>query len=111
MIEGDARGNWYDHGDFSVRLLDSSGKELGRAHAVAQGEWMTINFVPFRAQLYFVVHPKTTAGVLVFEKDNPSGLPENADELRIPVMLKPDPPPPLPLLPPRPSPFHSLENY
>jgi len=30
-------------------------------------------------------NPETATGTLVLEKDNPSGLPEHADELRVPV--------------------------
>jgi hypothetical protein len=45
---------------------------------------MTEEFVPFTATLTFE-QPETETGFLVLEKDNPSGLPEQADELRIPV--------------------------
>ncbi len=55
--------------------------------AQALGEWMTEDFVPFSASLRFAV-PSTPKGKLVLEKDNPSGLPENADELIIPVYFK-----------------------
>ena len=83
-IKGKARGNWYFEADFPVRLVDSTGKEIGRSTATAQGEWMTENFVPFTSTLSFNT---STAGrgTLILEKNNPSGLAENADELRIPV--------------------------
>ena len=45
---------------------------------------MTKDFVPFKAELEFSL-PSTETGVLILEKDNPSGLPENDDELRIPI--------------------------
>ena len=48
---------------------------------------MTENFVPFRTELEFRT-PTTERGTLVLEKDNPSGLPENSDELRIPVRFR-----------------------
>jgi spore germination protein GerM len=48
---------------------------------------MVTSFVPFKATLSFT--PSTTArGTLVLKKDNPSGLPENEDEFRIPVTFK-----------------------
>jgi len=40
--------------------------------------------VPFQAKIEFQ-YPETKKGTLILEKDNPSGLPENTDELRIPV--------------------------
>lgn len=87
IIEGRARGNWYFEGDFPVKILDANGRLLGSTPAQAQGEWMTTDFVPFRATLTFTP-PTTQTGTLVLEKDNPSGLPQNADEIRIPVRFE-----------------------
>lgn len=83
-VAGKARGAWYFEASFPVRLLDANGNELAVIPAQAQGDWMTENFVPFKAELDFLP-PITETGILVLEKDNPSGLPENADELRIPI--------------------------
>lgn len=84
VVEGEARGTWFFEASFPVRLLDGNDKEIAVTPAQAQGDWMTQDFVPFRALLIFAP-PQTTEGTLVLEKDNPPGLPENADELRIPV--------------------------
>lgn len=86
-IEGEARGYWYFEASFPVRLMDGNGKELAVVPAQAQGEWMTTEYVPFKVTLEFA-EPDTAVGTLVLEKDNPSGLPENADELRLPVRFK-----------------------
>ncbi len=86
-VEGEARGTWYFEASFPVRLLDGNGIEIGRVPAQAQGDWMTTEFVPFRAEIQFVM-PSTPTGTLVLEKDNPSGLPEHADEVRFPVRFK-----------------------
>jgi len=83
-IKGEARGYWFFEADFPVKLLDENGELIAGGIAQAQGEWMTEDFVPFKAALEFGV-PKTDKGILILEKDNPSGLPENADELRVPV--------------------------
>ena len=83
-ITGQARGYWFFEADFPVRLLDDNGKEIGIAIATALSEWMTEDFVLFEATLEFQT-PTTKRGVLILEKDNPSGLPKNADELRVPV--------------------------
>lgn len=86
-VSGEARGNWYFEASFPVKLLDANGKVLAEKPAQAQGEWMTTNFVPFEVILTFA-KPATATGVLVLEKDNPSGLPQFADELRIPIKFE-----------------------
>ena len=85
-VTGEAHGTWYFEASFPIRLLDEDGNEIATTIAQAQGEWMTKDFVPFTATLEFE-RPTTKLGTLVLEKDNPSGLPENADELRIPVKI------------------------
>lgn len=84
LISGEARGYWFFEASFPAKLLDEDGSLLAIMPVQAQGEWMTENFVPFRAELVFL-KPKGNRGTLILEKDNPSGLPEHADELRIPV--------------------------
>lgn len=87
FIKGKAKGNWYFEADFPVKLFDDNNFLLGITPAQALGDWMTEDFVPFSSTLLFAV-PSTPKGRLVLEKDNPSGLPEHADELTIPVYFK-----------------------
>jgi len=87
-VEGEARGYWFFEASFPVRLVDENGRELGGSIAQALSDWMTEDFVPFEATFEFQL-PTTKKGTLILEKDNPSGLPENADELRIPVRFNP----------------------
>jgi len=84
IIEGQARGNWFFEAVFPIILLDSNGNLLARHFAQAQGEWTTEAFVPFKSQIEFE-EPATDAGVLILEKDNPSGLSENDAKIEIPV--------------------------
>lgn len=86
IIEGEARGGWFFEASFPMYLLDANGNRLGSGHAEAKGEWMTTEFVPFLAVLEFT-KPAMERGTLVLQKDNPSGLPEHDDELRIPVQF------------------------
>lgn len=83
-VRGDARGTWYFEASFPVRLLDANGHVLAQAPAQAEGEWMTESYVPFSVTLTFQA-PAPGPGTLVLEKDNPSGLPEHAAELRVPL--------------------------
>lgn len=87
-ISGSARGSWYFEAVFPVRLLDSKGNELGRVQAQAQGDWTTNDFVPFTAELSYSLSA-TSTGSLVFNNDNPSGLPQNSKEFRMPVIIGP----------------------
>ncbi|RJQ32327.1 hypothetical protein C4572_01245 [Candidatus Parcubacteria bacterium] len=87
VVEGEARGFWFFEASFPVRVKDANGKELGVGIAQAQGEWMTEEFVPFNTVMEFA-EPETETGTLILEKDNPSGLPENADEMHFPVRFR-----------------------
>jgi hypothetical protein len=89
-IKGQARGTWFFEGDFPVKLLDENGEVIARHYLTAQGEWMTEDFVQFSGELEFTV-PDSERGTLVLEKDNPSGLPEHADELTVPVRFQQSP--------------------
>lgn len=86
-VKGEARGYWFFEASFPVKLFDGNGREIAVGIAQAEKEWMTTDFVPFSATLAFT-KPSTATGTLVFEKDNPSGLPEHDDALRIPIVFK-----------------------
>ena len=83
VVTGEARGFWFFEASFPVKLVDEQGNLIVQGIAQAQDEWMTENFVPFKVTLEFSTF--ATSGFLVLEKDNPSGLPENADEIRAPI--------------------------
>jgi hypothetical protein len=85
-VSGSAKGTWYFEATFPVKVLDSDGEIIGRGIAHANGDWMTENFVPFSAVVSFEAKAGSK-GEVVFEKDNPSGLPENAAELRVPIIF------------------------
>ncbi|OGY43060.1 MAG: hypothetical protein A2729_03785 [Candidatus Buchananbacteria bacterium RIFCSPHIGHO2_01_FULL_39_14] len=85
-ITGEARGNWFFEASFPIKLLDENGQQIAIAVAQAKGEWLTTEFVPFEATLEFSAQ-NSRKGKLVLEKDNPSGLPENDDQLIMPVVF------------------------
>lgn len=86
-VSGEARGSWYFEAVFPIRLLDGNGDEIAKTQGRATAEWTTGNYVPFEATLTFTP-PSTETGTLVIEKDNPSGLPQNAESFKIPVRFK-----------------------
>ncbi|MFA5855033.1 MAG: Gmad2 immunoglobulin-like domain-containing protein [Candidatus Gracilibacteria bacterium] len=85
-IHGEARGGWFFEGSFPVKLVDSSGDLIAQSKVIAGGEWMTEDYVPFDGEISFVTD--ASEGTVVFEKDNPSGLPENSGEFSVPVSFE-----------------------
>jgi hypothetical protein len=83
-ISGEAQGSWYFEATFPIRIEDANGNILASHYVTAQDEWMTEDFVEFEGEVSFDT-PATDTGFLVLERANPSGLPENDDEVRIRV--------------------------
>src|SRR4030042_2257621 len=84
-ISGQARGNWYFEASFPIKLYDGNNNLIAQGIAQTQSNWMTDEFVFFRAELKFIA-PETQKGTLILEKDNPSDLPENDDQLIVPIL-------------------------
>lgn len=87
IVTGLARGYWYFEATFPVELVASDGQVLARSYATAQADWMTENWVPFTAELRFEHDTSITTGELILRKANASGLPENDDQVVIPITL------------------------
>lgn len=89
-IAGKARGNWFFEASFPIKVLDENGKLIGQGIATAQDDWMTTDFVPFEGLIRLTEYGGSetrTTGKLILERDNPSGLPENADQVWLPTTL------------------------
>src|SRR3989344_636707 len=84
LVVGVARGYWFFEASFPIEVVDKDGKLLVSTFATAQGEWMTENFVPFRAE---VKAPVSYIGpaTLILRKDNASGLPEHDASISFPI--------------------------
>ncbi len=88
VVSGKARGYWFFEASFPIELRDMQGNILETIIAQADGDWMTTEFVPFTASLIFTKPSVPISAVLVFKKDNPSGLTENDDSIEIPVTIQ-----------------------
>src|SRR3989344_4525440 len=86
-LEGEARGFWYFEASFPGRIVDAYGETLRSFVVQADAEWMTEDFVPFKEEIVFADAP-TKEGAIILDKDNPSGLPENADQIFIPIRFR-----------------------
>ncbi len=86
-VKGEARGFWYFEASFPVVLLDAQGAEIAQGVALAEGEWMTEEFVPFTVEL---TAPQTYIGpaTIVLKKDNPSGEAQYDGSLSIPITVE-----------------------
>jgi hypothetical protein len=84
IIEGQAKGTWYFEASFPIKLIGENGEVIAHGIAQAQSDWMTTDFVPFKATLNFD-SGSSTIGMLIFQNDNPSGLPENEKQFGIPI--------------------------
>lgn len=87
-IKGEARGNWFFEASFPVMLTNWDGLIIAEGVAQAEGEWMTEEFVPFKAMLEFTKPEYGERGTLILKRDNPSGLPEHDAAVEIPVVFK-----------------------
>ncbi|OGZ33893.1 MAG: hypothetical protein A2Y98_03445 [Candidatus Portnoybacteria bacterium RBG_19FT_COMBO_36_7] len=86
IVRGRVRGSWFFEASFPIKILDAQGNEISVSYVQAKGEWMTSDFVDFEGQLRFI-SPSLSSGTLVLQNDNPSGLPENQKEFRVPVIF------------------------
>lgn len=82
-VKGEARGTWFFEANFTVTLRMTNNEEI-ITYAVADGDWMTEDFVPFTAVIESTF-PSSGNAFLILRKANASGLPENDDALIVPV--------------------------
>lgn len=87
-VVGEARGTWYFEASFPYELQDAGGNTIAQGPVQAQADWMTEDFVPFSVSITFPPQPAGSKGTLILKKDNPSGLPQNEDELEIPITFQ-----------------------
>jgi hypothetical protein len=86
-IVGKAKGSWFFEAQMPVILKDDKGNILFQGPAQAQSDWMTTDYVPFSATLKF--DPKNAQyGLLIINKDNPSGDTALDSSFAIPVRFK-----------------------
>ncbi len=87
LVTGRARGTWYFEASFPIELVDKNGTRIATGIAQAQSEWMTEDFVAFKAT---VRAPASYIGpaTLILRKDNPSGLPEHDASVSFPITVE-----------------------
>jgi hypothetical protein len=85
-ITGQAPGTWFSEGSLPLKVVSKDGKTvLGTGVAQAQGEWMTTSLVPFQGTVVFKNNIQASEGLVVVQKDLPSGEPARAEQVTVPV--------------------------
>lgn len=86
-VTGVAPNAWYFEAVFPIQVRDADDNLLASAQAQAQSDWTVAGPVSFTASVTISsdYHGPAT---LILLKDNPSGLPENSDEVTIPITIK-----------------------
>ncbi|MEK7642904.1 MAG: Gmad2 immunoglobulin-like domain-containing protein [Patescibacteria group bacterium] len=87
VLKGKARGTWFFEANMPVSIFDENNKLIAKGPLQAKGEWMTEDFVEFEGKLSFGA-PTANTGYVLFENDNPSGLPEYAKSFAVPVRFR-----------------------
>ncbi len=91
IIRGLAWGPWYFEGEFAVRAMTEGGKLLATFSARATEDWMVEDFVPFEARFLVKGLGGESKGFLIFDRANPSGLPQNNMSVKVPVLFELEP--------------------
>jgi len=85
-INGKATGDWFFEGQLQIQLIDNDGNIISSVPGKTNENWQTENLVSFEGSLEFTTDKEK--GKILIKKDNPSGLPKNADQIEIPVYFK-----------------------
>jgi hypothetical protein len=84
-LQGEVRGTWLFEATAPVVLTDWDGRIISEGYIEAEGDWMTEEIVPFSGSLTFETPEDmgdfSDTGSLIFQKANPSGLPEHDEAL------------------------------
>jgi hypothetical protein len=87
-IEGKARGTWFFEATFPIVIVDWEGLIIGQGIAQAQSDWMTMDYVPFLAEVIFTKPTVKNNGWIILRRDNPSGLSQNDDAFEVPIFFR-----------------------
>lgn len=88
-LRGEAPGNWFFEADAPVVVVNWDGLIIGESYIQAQGDWMTTDLVSFTGTVEYDLPADSysASGTIIFQKANPSGLPEHDVAVEIPVQF------------------------
>lgn len=86
-VTGRAPNAWYYEAVFPIQVRDASDDLIASALGKAQSDWTVPGPVAFTSQIKLSTPYHGTA-TLILLKDNPSGDPENSDEVTVPIVIQ-----------------------
>lgn len=85
-VSGLISGSYTFEAQFTIKLLDKTGTVAVTQPVTVTGDWQSGGKVPFTTTL---THTLTSQNAtLVFQNDNPSGLPENQKQIFVPIIIQ-----------------------
>lgn len=86
-VAGVAPNGWYFEAVFPIQVRDPDDDLVATGQGRAQSDWTVAGPVKFKATIALST-PYAGPADLILLRDNPSGLPENSDEVTIPITIK-----------------------
>ncbi len=86
-VTGSAPGNWYFEAVFPIQVRDPDDNLIATGQGRAQSDWMVTSQVAFKSTITLSKKYSGPASLILL-RDNPSGLPENADLVTIPIVIR-----------------------
>jgi len=86
-VSGTAPNGWYFEATFPIQVRDPNDNLIGSGQGHAQSDWTVAGPVAFTASIT-LDGTYTGPADLILLRDNPSGLPENSDEVTMPITIK-----------------------
>jgi hypothetical protein len=89
-VSGEARGYWFFEASAPVVVTNWDGLIIGEGYITAEGDWMTEGFVPFSGTIAYNLPADSysASGTIIFQRANPSDLPQNDAAYEVPVQLR-----------------------
>jgi len=89
-VSGTARGYWFFEATAPVDVYNEGATIIGQGYITATESWMTEDFVPFEGTITYETELIKTGEpiTLVFNRANPSGIPDNAESVSVSVVVE-----------------------
>jgi hypothetical protein len=85
-VSGVAPNGWYYEAVFPIQIRDGDDNLIASGQGKAQSDWTVSGPVPFSATITVPANFSGPANLILL-RDNPSGLPENFDEVTVSIII------------------------
>jgi hypothetical protein len=86
-VTGIAPNGWYFEAVFPIQVRDPNDNLIATGQGHAQNDWTVAGPVAFTSSITLIGDYSGPADLILL-RDNPSGLPENDDEVTMPIVIK-----------------------